>query len=81
MVQVPEPAADTEAQQILNQLAAVNARLDGHAAAINGIGENIQWLVDNVKGIFQMFSNPMFMQQMMSSMSGMAPKQEETTDG
>lgn len=45
-------------------------RLDGQANGINAIGENMQWIVQNVQGIFQMFSSPQFMSQMTSMMTG-----------
>lgn len=34
---------------------------------LNDLGDNMQWIVDNVKGIFEMFNNP----AMMGMMSGM----------
>lgn len=67
---LPESPVPTEAQQILDNLAQVNARLDRQAEGINSIGENLQWLVDNVKHLFQVFSSPGFMGQMMSAMNG-----------
>jgi hypothetical protein len=70
---VPEQTVPTEAQQIIEALEQQDLRLDSHAMAINSIGENVQWLVDNVKGIFQMFSNPAIMSQIMRSASAMTP--------
>jgi hypothetical protein len=58
----------TEAEQILAKLDQVNDRLAQLTEAYNGLGENQQWLVDNVKGIFQMFSSPQFMGQMMGAL-------------
>lgn len=56
---------------IENVLTGISARLDGHAVGINGIGENLQWLVQNTQGIFQMFANPAFMSQMANTMTGL----------
>ena len=56
-----EAPAPTEAQQILAELAKVNDRLDILTSAFNGQGENVKWIVDNVKHIFQMFGSPQFM--------------------
>lgn len=69
---LPEAPAETEAKQILANQVAMNERLDQHAAAINAMGANVEWIVDNVKGIFQMFGNPAFMTQM-GSMIGAMP--------
>lgn len=52
------------------QLAETNVRLDGQAAGINSIGENMMWLVNNVQGIFQMFASPAFMSQMTNLLMG-----------
>lgn len=49
---------------------ALNARLDAQANGINSIGENMQWLVQNVQGIFQMFASPAFMSQMTNALMG-----------
>ena len=67
---IPEPAADTEAQQILQGLARVEKRVEQLALAINGLGANQQWIVDNVKNIFEMFGSPAFMSQVMGAMNG-----------
>lgn len=48
----------------------INTRLDRQTAGINGIGENLQWLVNNVQGLFQMFANPNFMSQMTNALMG-----------
>lgn len=68
----PETPIETEWQimlakqdQILQQQAAL---ID----ALNGLGANVQWIIDNVQGIFQMFANPAFMAQLPGMMGGMA---------
>lgn len=62
---LPEPAAQTEAQQILQGLAYLSERVDLLITAVNGLGANQQWIVDNVKQIFEMFGSPAFMGQVM----------------
>lgn len=52
-------------------IGSLNARLDNQATGINGIGQNLQWLVSNTQGIFQMFSSPAFMSQMTNTLTGM----------
>jgi hypothetical protein len=53
-----EPAAETEARQILAALAALSERQDGVAAALNKLGENMQWIIDRASGLFEMLGNP-----------------------
>lgn len=69
------PTTDTD--EIKTRLAgieeaqtALNTRLDAQASGINAIGANMQWLVDNVQGIFQMFASPAFMSQMTNALMG-----------
>lgn len=57
---------------IANDQAQLQTRLDNQAQGINAIGANLQWLVDNVQGIFQMFASPQFAQQMMQMIGGAA---------
>lgn len=73
-----EVPAETEAQQILAELAHVNERLDmlnqrldNQAAGLNSVGENVNWITDNVKGIFAMLNSPQMMAQIGSLMGGM----------
>lgn len=65
---------------VLNKLDAMNERLDRLVEGFNSLGANQQWMVDNVKGIFTMFSNPAFMSQMtntlMGSLNGGQPESE-----
>lgn len=39
-------------------------------ASHNAVGENLQWLVANTQGIFQMFNNPQMMSQIMGQFMG-----------
>jgi hypothetical protein len=64
--------------QVLDAQSALNARLDGQAAGINSIGENLDWLVQNTKGLFQMFASPQFAAQMTNLlMSGMGGAKQD----
>lgn len=67
----PESPVTTEAQQILAKMEYLLQRQDALIDAINGLGQNVQWIIDNVQGIFQMFSNPQFMAQLPQMMGGM----------
>jgi hypothetical protein len=73
-----EIPAKTEAQQILaaldnihNEVAEIQNRLDNQATGLNNIGESLTWLVQNTQGLFQMFQSPAFLQQISSMMGGM----------
>jgi hypothetical protein len=68
----PETPVQTEAAQILDLQRQTLAKLDELINALNGLGGNVQWIIDNVQGIFQMFSNPNFMGQLSGMMGGMA---------
>lgn len=69
----PVPVPDTEAQQILAGQARIETALKEHADALNFLGQNVQWIVDNVQGIFQMFNSPQFA-SMMPGILGAAAK-------
>lgn len=64
------PVAVTEMQQALNELSEIKATQQKFADAINGLGANVQWLVDNVQSIFQMFSSPQFGAMLPSILGG-----------
>lgn len=70
----PAPTDADEIKQLLRQVleaqSAIMMRLDNQAIGINSIGENMQWLVQNVQGIFQMFASPQFMSQMSNMLMG-----------
>lgn len=67
----PETPVTTEAVQILELQKAQAERMDQLIAAINGLGQNVQWIIDNVQGIFQVFQSPQFMAQLPAMMGGM----------
>lgn len=68
----PETPVQTEAAQILELQRQTLTKLDELIQALNGLGGNVQWIIDNVSGIFQMFANPNFMGQISGMMGGMA---------
>lgn len=55
----PEAPAETEAQQILQGIEGLGTRVEAQTDALNHVGELLQWIVDNVSGLFQMMHNPM----------------------
>ena len=56
----PIAPAVTEAQQILNALDKQNLLLERLTKAVNSVGEGQNWIIENVKGLFEMLNNPMF---------------------
>lgn len=60
----------TEVQQMITEQKAVQEKLTVLTDAVNGLGANIQWIIDNVQGIFQMFSSPQFMAMLPNMMGG-----------
>lgn len=68
----PEVPAETEARQILDTLALQGARIDRLVESHNLVGEQVQWIVDNCKMIFEMFHSPMFRSMMPGAMSAAA---------
>lgn len=73
----PEYPAMTDAEKIIQMLenlqhdfGQMQMRLDSQAQGINAIGGNLQWLVENVQGLFQMFASPQFMSQMSNMLVG-----------
>lgn len=73
--EAPEP---TDAEKIIaaldqlhDDIVDLNERLDGQAKGLNSIGEQVNWLTTNTQGLFQMFSSPMFMEQIGGLMGGM----------
>lgn len=68
----PEIPVQTEAAQILESQQALQERVEQLITAVNGLGANVQWIIDNVQGIFQMFSSPQFMAQLPKMMGGVS---------
>lgn len=65
-----EPAAETDTERILRANAETQERVQALTDAVNGLGQQVQWIVDQAKGIFQMFGNPAFMAQLPNMMGG-----------
>lgn len=61
-----ETPALTDTERILQKQDRIIAKQAEQTAAINSLGTNVQWLIDQANGIFQMFSSPAFMNQMLS---------------
>lgn len=53
-----------------DQYADLSAKIDRLIESHNAVGENLQWLVANTQGIFQMFNNPQMMSQIMGQFMG-----------
>jgi len=66
--------ADTDLERVLKALDQMSERQDKFAEAINNLGLNVQWIVDNVQGIFQMFGSPQFAAMLPQMMSGGIPE-------
>jgi hypothetical protein len=80
---IPESPALTDVENILVKLENIDNALSLHTEAVNGLGANVQWIVDNVKDIFQMFHSPMFtamMGQAMTGAMGNVPADQSGTD-
>jgi hypothetical protein len=73
----PDTPAETDIEKIVRLHEENSARLDALTDAVNGLGSNIQWVIDNAKGIFEMFSNPAFMSQMMGGFASGGPAADE----
>jgi hypothetical protein len=80
-VSAPETPVQTEAVQILGALELQGQRIDALTDALNGLGANVQWIIDNVQGIFQMFSNPAMMAQLSGMMGGVQGGGQNGPDG
>lgn len=68
----PETPAMTDIDRLILAQEATQEKLDKVAEAVNGLGANVQWIIDNVQGVFQMFSNPQFMANLPAMMGGAA---------
>lgn len=63
-----EPPATTD--DLLTAINSLKERQDRLVEAVNQIGANVQWLTANTQGLFQMFSDPNIINQMMGAMMG-----------
>lgn len=76
----PATPALTQMDEALQMMSEVKDALKVHADALNALGGNVQWIVDNVQGIFQMFNSPQFA-SMMPAMLGAAANAAGESDG
>lgn len=72
-----EYPTQTEAKEILAKLDALEKRVGELADALNSLGVNVQWVIDNAKSVFQMFQSPQFMQMIPGIMGGMVSHDSE----
>lgn len=73
----PEAPAETEARQILDALEHHGQRIEALTEAINGLGGNVQWIIDMAQNIFPMFMNPAFGSMVQGMVPGMAEQMKE----
>jgi hypothetical protein len=78
-VEVP---AKTEAAQILDGIARIEARQQATVEALNKLGANVQWIINGVSPIMEMMGNPQMMSMLPGLMGGamgaMTPGKETT---
>lgn len=60
----------SDIQTLLKSQADLAANLARLIESHNQVGENLQWLVANVQGLFQVFNNPDTMSKLMGQMMG-----------
>lgn len=81
----PETPALTDIDKVNQRLDAIEAAQGQQTQAINSLGANIQWLIDQAQGIFKVFSSPQFMNQILSggipNVAGPQPEPAGTTEG
>lgn len=76
----PETTALTELQEMRQEMVTQSQRLMELTDAVNGMGENLQWIIENAQGIFQMFQSPAF-KSMIPMMGGMPNAGPGAADG
>lgn len=76
----PETTALTELQELTDRQDAVEKRLMTLTDAVNGMGANLEWIIENAQGIFQMFQSPAF-KSMIPMMGGMPDAGNGPADG
>lgn len=76
-----ESPALTDAEKILLNQEKILAILARHGDEINGLGQNLTWIVENVQGIFQMFGNPQMMSMLGPALSGAMAGMGDVPDG
>jgi hypothetical protein len=69
-VSEPEAPVTTDIERLIQAQEETQRLIKIHTDAINGLGTNVQWIIDNVQGIFQMFQNPAFMSNIPAMLAG-----------
>lgn len=69
----PETPVPTDIERLITAQEETQAKVQTLTEAVNGLGANVQWIIDNVQGIFQMFQNPQFLAQLPGMMAGGNP--------
>ncbi|MGH9207782.1 MAG: hypothetical protein ACRD1G_14710 [Acidimicrobiales bacterium] len=82
----PDYPAGTETAQLLAAQAEQGARIDRLTDAVNGLGQNTQWIIERAEGLFQMLGSPQFMSVLGPMIGGMtsgstAGPEDSTTAG
>lgn len=75
----PATPAVTQMDEALQRLDSIENKQAAQTDAINSLGANVQWIVDNVQGIFQMFNSPQFTSMLPGVMAGAASGIPEET--
>lgn len=71
--EAPVPSQADRIESKLDELIELDKQLIG---AFNEVGSKVFWIVDNVKGIFEMFNNPQMLGMMQGMMGGGIPGAE-----
>lgn len=69
-VRVAVAALRNELEELHSDYRELSTKFDKLVESHNQVGENLQWLVANTQGIFQMFNNPQMMSQIMGQFMG-----------
>jgi hypothetical protein len=68
-VSYSEITGDTDIERIEAKMDFIHARQDKLTEAVNSVGANMQWVIDNVQGIFKMLNSPQFMARLPQMMN------------
>lgn len=60
----------TETERLLAAQEVQGEKIDRLTDAVNGLGKNVEWIIENVQGIFQMFGSPQMMAMLPAMMNG-----------
>jgi hypothetical protein len=62
----------TETQQLLTKQEEVIEKIGALTDAVNGLGQNVQWIIDGVTPLMQMMGSPQLMSMLPGMMAGAA---------